>query len=193
MFRLFGNKIHESERLQRADVEQYPALFAKQILSGESCDQVNGGYGEFGSVMNPVPVNGALGEIKYLAKLRGLTGQALFFHRLGSVTSPVLSDMADLYEVVCLDGTQWGRLHLDMYHPRRSNQAPDGFSLVPFNKSIGMDLPLGFGINATAPDFPYGLTELLVQIYGNKALGRHAQEWLDRYEFARPNALEVGY
>ena len=45
MLRLFSKKIHESKRLQHADVEQYPALFAEQILSGELCDRVSGGYG----------------------------------------------------------------------------------------------------------------------------------------------------
>ena len=45
MLRLFSKKVHESKRLQRADVGQYPALFAEQILSGELCDRVNGGYG----------------------------------------------------------------------------------------------------------------------------------------------------
>lgn len=171
MFRLFGKTIHESERLQHADVEQYPALFAEQIRSGESCDQLGAGYGAFGSVTKPVPINDALGEVKYLAKLRVLTGLALFFHRLGLVTSPVLLDRADLYEVVCLDGTQWGTLHLDMYHPRRSNLAPGGYTLASFNRSLGMDLPLGFGVNATVLGFPYGLPDLLLQVYGNKALG----------------------
>ena len=193
MFRLFAKKIHEPEQQQRADVEQYPTLVARLILSGESCDQVKGSHEAFGSLTNPIPVNGALGEIKYLAKLRGVTGQALFFHRLGSVTSPVTHGSVDLYEVVCLDGTQWGRLYFDMYHPRRSIHAPDGYSLVPFNKALGMDLPLGFGVNATVPDFPYGLPELLVRAYGNEALGRHAQDWLGRYEFARPTLPEADH
>ena len=82
MLRLFSKKIHESKWLQRADAEKYPALFAEQILSGEPCDRVSGGYGAPGSVTNTVPVNGVLGEIKYLVKFRDLIVQALFFHWL---------------------------------------------------------------------------------------------------------------
>ena len=126
-----------------------------------------------------------MGEIKYLAKLRGKTGHAVFFHRIGSSDSSATENSIDLYEVVCLDGTQWGKLYFDMYHPRRSNHAPQGYTLMPFNKGLGMDLPLGYGINGMVGNFPYELPGLLSQAYGNQALERHAREWLSKYDFTR--------
>ena len=188
MFGLFKKQIHEPVKQQRADLAQYPDVFAQQILGGEDCDRLSSGQGAFGSRSNPIPVNGALGEIKYLAKLRGKTGNALFFHRIGSVHSSVTEHSVDLYAVVCLDGTQWNRLYFDLYHPRRSNHAPEGYTLMPFNKGLGMDLPMGYGINEMVDDFPNGLPDMLATIYGSQALARHAREWLSKYDFTRPHA-----
>jgi hypothetical protein len=89
MLNIFKKQIHESIELQKKDIEIYTADFAKLILSGDSCDEIPNGYGEFGSITNPIPVNGTLGEIKYLGKLRGETGFPLFFHRYASAESPV--------------------------------------------------------------------------------------------------------
>jgi len=187
MFGFFKKQIHESVKQQHADLAQYPELFARQILEGEDCDQLSSGQGPFGSRDNPIPVNGALGEIKYLGKLRGKTGHAVFFHRIGSFNSDATDNSVDLYEVVCLDGTQWNRLYFDLYHPRRSNRAPDGYTLMPFNKELGMDLPLGYGVNAMIDDFPHGLPDLLAATYGNLALARHARDWLSKSDFTHPD------
>ena len=186
MFGLFKKQTHEPVKQQYADLARYPDIFAQQILGGEDCDQLSNGQGVFGSQSNPIPVNGALGEIKYLAKLRGKTGNAVFFHRIGSTGSPATENSVDYYEVVCLDGTQWSRLYFDLYHPRRSNHAPDGYTLMPFIKGLGIDLPLGYGINAMVDDFPNGLPDLIASTYGNQALARHAREWLSKYDFTRP-------
>ena len=70
MFGFFKKQIHESPKLQAEDVINYSGLNPEDILFGESCDEVSGSYGEFGSATNPIPVNGVMGEIKYLAKLR---------------------------------------------------------------------------------------------------------------------------
>ena len=58
---------------------------------------------------------------------------------------------------------------------------------MPFNKGLGMDLPLGYGINGMIENFPYELPGLLSQAYGNQALERHAREWLSKYDFTRPS------
>ena len=189
MFGFLKKQIHEPVMQQLADLAQYPSMFAKKILEGEDCDQLGSGQGTFGSQTNPIPVNGALGEIKYMGKLRGKTGHAIFFHRIGSFDSAATENSVDLYEVVCLDGTQWNRLYFDLYHPRRSNHAPDGYTLMPFNKGLGMDLPLGYGINAMVEHFPHGLPDLLVSTYGNQALARHARDWLSKSDFTRPDAI----
>ena len=186
MLGFLKKRIHEPVKQQHADLDHYPDMFARQILGGEDCDEISGGQGEFGSRTNPIPVNGSLGEIKYLAKLRGKAGNALFFHRIGSVHSPATEHSVDLYVVVCLDGTQWNKLYFDMYHPRRSNRAPEGYTLMPFNKRLGMDLPMGYGVNELVDDFPYGLPDMLTSVYGSQAMARHSREWLSKYDFTRP-------
>lgn len=187
MFGLFRKQIHEPVELQRRDVLKYPKDFAAKILAGEDCDQITGGHGAFGSLTNPIPVNGALGEIKYLGKLRGKTGNALFFHRIGSVSSLVTSNSVDIYEVVCLDASQWNTFHFDMYHPRRSNQAPPDYSLMPYEKSFGMDIPFAYGVNELVENFPHGLPDAIQRIYGggDDVFARHAREWLSKGDFSR--------
>ena len=186
MFGLFRKSVHEPVSKQREDLAMYPGPFAEMIVGGEDCDELSAGSGPFGSQHNPIPVNGALGEIKYLGKLRGKTEHALFFHRIGSLDSNATKHNVDCYEVVCLDGTQWGKLYFDLYHPRRSNKTPDGYELTLYDKSLGTDLPLGYGVNSMVTDFPHGMPEQLVGAYGMEALARHARDWLSKHEFARP-------
>jgi hypothetical protein len=77
MFGLFKKSIHEPVSKQREDLAMYPGPFAEMIVGGEDCDELSAGSGPFGSQHNPIPVNGALGEIKYLGKLRGKTAHRL--------------------------------------------------------------------------------------------------------------------
>ena len=44
----------------------------QSLLDSLDCDQVPNGKGAFGSLENPIPVNSAIGELKYLVKLRGI-------------------------------------------------------------------------------------------------------------------------
>lgn len=186
MFGLFKKLIHEPIEKQREDVAK--SGLGPVILSGADCDEVPGGQGPLGSLSNPIPVNGSTGEIKYLGKLRGKTGNALFFHRLGSVGSPAVENPVDVYEVVCLDATQWNKLHFDFYHPRRSNLAPPGYTLVPYNKNLGVDMPFAFGVNELIPDFPFSLPEAVVGLYGDspgQAFARKIEERLKQHDFRR--------
>lgn len=89
MFNFFKKQIHEPISKQLADLNNYPAEIAKMISSGIDCDSLHGASGKFGSISNPIPVNGVFGEIKYLGKMRGKSGLALFFHRIGSSSSQV--------------------------------------------------------------------------------------------------------
>jgi hypothetical protein len=78
-----------------------------------------------------------------------------------------------------------------MYHPRRSNLAPDGFSLMQFDRRLGMDLPFAYGVNGLVSNFPYGLPDAIIKFYGNNpgaTFARHAQEKLNSYDFNRPRA-----
>lgn len=47
-----------------------------------------------------------------------------------------------------------------MYHPRRSNLAPSGFTLAPTADGKA-DLAFGFGNNKLVDNFPYGVLPLL--------------------------------
>ena len=189
MFGLFRKQIHEPLAKQRADLAQFSPEDRRLILNGLDCDMVPDAIGPFGSVSNPIPVNGPLGEIKYLGKLRGRSGFALFFHRIGSSSSPVCEHSIDVYKTVCMDGTQWATLHFDMYHPRRSNLSPDGFTLMPFDERLKMDIPFAYGVNRLVSDFPHGIPDAIAKPYG-ESFARHAQEKLDLYEFRRPGVRE---
>ena len=186
MFGIFKRKqdsIHEPLSKQREDAinsvaEMFRNDLVPQILNGLDCDQNPNGVGEFGSLDNPIPVNGSIGEIKYLVKLRGKT-------------SKVIGRSVDCYEVVCLDGTQWGYLHFDFYHPRRSNLAPSGYILMPYIQKLGSDIPFGFGCNGVVDNFPYGLPLVLRKLYKGEvgeSLAAALEDRLNKYNFQRHSA-----
>ena len=193
MFNFFHKKgsVHESIEKQTADIKRLNPLIANEILKGLSCDKLPSSTGVFGSLTNPIPVNGPFGEIKYLGKLRGRTGHAVFFHRLGSVKSPVTNNLIDIFEIVCQDATQWNKLYFDIYHPRRSNLVPDGYILTPYNKQLKMDLPFAYGVTSLISNFPYDLPDELDKFYGsNGVYSRHARKWLEQYSFKRPEETQ---
>ena len=180
------DSIHEPIEQQIADVKKLDPFIASIILQGESCDCLKGATGPFGSISNPIPVNGAIGEIKYLGKLRGKTGHAVFFHRICSLDSEIANHRIDKFELVCMDGTQWNNLYFDIYHPRRSNLVPDGYILTPYNNDLKMDIPYAYGTNEFVGNFPYDLPKKLEELYGLKsAFSKHAKKWLDQYTFDR--------
>ncbi len=185
MFSFFKKQIHESLELQKEDIIDCAGeINASHFLNGESCDQITGGYGEFGSITNPIPVNGPMGEIKYLGKLRKDSGLQIFFHRTCSALSQITSNMVDIYEIVCVDGTSWNQLCFCMYHPRRSNMAPNGYYLQPVDKKLGMDLPYVYGINEFVEDFPFSLPSKLVEKYDDHIthkLANQAQTFINKF------------
>ena len=119
------------------------------IVGGINCDEIPGSIGDFGRhVTNPIPVNGPMGQVLYLSRLRTQAQSPVMFHRLGSRDGFV--NKIDLYEVLSLDGTVREKLCLSMYHPRKSRRAPSGYSLAekvdPQNFT--------FSVNSYLPDFP---------------------------------------
>jgi len=185
MFGFFKKRIHESLALQAQDVVEQSPLIARIILQGINCDKLPKGKGEFGTITNPIPVNSAIGEIKYLAKLRGKTGYPLFFHRIASLHSEVCEHSLDVYEVVCVDGTQWNDLYFDMYHPRRSNIAPTGYTLKPLDKKLKFDIPIGFGVNGHLHNFPLDIPSAIIDLYGSKVFAKKADGFLAANDFKR--------
>jgi hypothetical protein len=137
--------LQDDERTQNSMLNEY--LKAK-IQANHECDEVPWAEGEFGfDPSNPIPVNGPIGEIAYLSKLRTIAGERLFFHRVGSV-----ANSSDKFEAVTFSGSQWFSLYLNMYFPRRSRHAPAGFVLI--------DEPCSFsGFTQTCANFPFDFVE----------------------------------
>lgn len=188
MFSIFKKqtKIHEPIKRQREEVLSTPT--GPLAVSGEDCDEMAGATGPFGhSYKNPIPVNGQLGTYKYLTKLRSATGRALLFHRLGSMASPVSKYSVDVYEVVDVDGKSWDVIFVHMYHPRRSNNAPAGYTLSPFNSKTG-DHIFGFGVDVYCPNFPYDMPEAIVAHNGFDEVSKLARKTIGVTTHLRPNS-----
>jgi hypothetical protein len=161
--------IHESLQEQAREVTEHCSMIEDEIMAGLDCDEIEEGQGAFGTLDNPIPVNGSIGEIKYLNKLRGLSGKPLFFHRLGSDRSSICKKPIDIYEVVCIDGTQWNKLCFDLYHPRRSNRVPENYRLTTLAEdSDDLHSNYIYGVNIHLKNFPFDLSEIIFDIYGEE-------------------------
>jgi hypothetical protein len=125
-----------------------PKAVREKITGGTSVDEIASSFGEFGRTLtNPIPVNGAVGEVVYLSSLRHLGKTKILFHRLGSLHG------IDVYETVDIDGSEWSILYFDMYHPRKSRKSPKGYSIASRDQSsYGL-----YGVNHLVPNFPHGL------------------------------------
>ncbi len=184
---LFKRQIHESPPLQRADLEsEFPPELVQKALAGESCDELAAGRGDFGSLSNPIPVNGRTGAIKYLSKLRGNTRMPLMFHRLGELQSPTCPEPVLLFETVCLDGTQWQELCFSLYHPGRSNLAPSGYSLQPLEGKTGQESATAFGVDEFLESFPYSLPATLLKQRADVELSLRISKMLKQHCVVRP-------
>jgi hypothetical protein len=149
LFRLLSDEAEQ--------IEQYPEPLKSMMIAGFNGDQNPGAKGPFGtSATNPIPVNGPLGQILYLSSLRQ-SDQRILFHRLGS------TEDIDIFECVNLEGTDWTLLYLDMYHPRKSRRAPEGYSIAADNVLIS-------GVTYEVADFPRSLYGGIVE-YSEKRFG----------------------
>ena len=124
-------------------------MFITRMHKGGAVDVIQNAKGEFGrSITNPIPVNGILGEITYLSRLRTNSDEKVFFHRLGSM------ETIDVYEMVSVSGNLWDILYLDMYHTRKTRLAPSGYKLQ--DKTIFI-----CGVNNYAEIFPHSFYDTL--------------------------------
>jgi hypothetical protein len=138
----------EDEGLQNAEA---PEAWRKMILGRSPVDQIPGRSGSFGRCFaNPIPVNGLVGLGFYLSSLRINRGPILF-HRLGS------HQRVDCFEIVSADGAAWDVLYLDMYYPRRSRCAPDGYRIDNSEPLLGRF----YGTNRRAEPFPHALYDAI--------------------------------
>jgi hypothetical protein len=147
----FIEALIEDEELQNSTLVPF---LKESVLFGSSIDCLVDD-GTFGlSADNPIPVNGPLGQQTYLSKLRTPKGLGFFFHRLGSI------GRIDVYKLVSFDGASELTVYLDMYHPRRSRKAIEGFYLD--------DAPSVFtGFTITLNDFPFDFESSLNELPGS--------------------------
>jgi|688.fasta_scaffold672740_1 hypothetical protein len=111
-----------------ADVVEYCDELAKIWASGVTADQLVGGRGEFGLVVdNPIPTVCIKGSDVYLSRLRH-QGKPVEFTRVGSASSTVTKGSIDVYEL-SQSGSQLGRIFICPYHRKDSKKAPKGFAL----------------------------------------------------------------
>ena len=115
MFAKMNNMLHDEE-IQNGNLDDSLQSILKQNECNRACSP---GYGF--SPSDPIRVNGPLGEQLYIAMLRGLDGQAVIGHRLGSLKQ------LDIFEVATSDFTQWAVLVFDMYYLSKDTVAPAGF------------------------------------------------------------------
>lgn len=167
---------------EAAQVAGLPEPFRSKVLAGQSCDMISGAKGEFGaSLQNPIPVNGPLGEMIYLSNLRVIgSGVELMFHRLGSL------DHIDVFELVSFDGKVWDILFFDLYHPRKSRKAPQGYRIATNSGSAQML----YGTNENVANFPVELLDAISRTYerfiGLKMRPREIREAVESRKFERP-------
>ena len=119
MFAKMNNMLYDEE-IQNGNLDDS----LQSILKQNECNRTRStGYGF--SPSDPIRVNGPLGEQLYIAMLRGLDGQAVIGHRLGSLKQ------LDIFEVATSDFTQWAVLVFDMYYLSKDTVAPAGFIIDP--------------------------------------------------------------
>ena len=137
-------RIIDDEKFQ---IDLLNPVLKEAIAAGAAYDRDPKGTGPFGlTETNAIPVNGPIGQLAYLSKLETLSGQRVLFHRLGAI------GIVDVFEAASFDGREWFLLFLDLYHPRRSRLAPDGFK---FTNQVGQFS----GFNNFCQNFPYDFAE----------------------------------
>lgn len=132
------------------------------------CEQVNGATGRFGyDPTNPIPVNGALGEIFYLHSLRNEEHQRFFFSRLGSIWVKKYPRKIDKYTVVSIDGSQHFNLYFDFYFERRSRYVPEGLHAIQFEAMTDYQRQLlkspFWGLNGNLEGFPFSIPSFMFE------------------------------
>jgi len=148
----------QDEEEQFLEAQSDPLIHRIGMLG--SWDRVPDAAGPFGSLQNPIPVNGVDGEVIYLNRLTTTSGIPFFFHRIGSLPSSATGHQTDVFELASVDGSRWAFLVLSPYHPRRSTLPPPDMILQPWPSSKEAQtlyrIP-HIGTTQPVDDFPMGL------------------------------------
>ncbi len=178
--KLFSGKKHEDDEVERifkyifdflhneeTQNGKASAYIRENIIKFNAVDEITGTTGEFGrAITNPIPVNGAVGEIIYLSLLRSRQGMPIIFHRIGSTWPEGWHGSIDCYEVRSLDGELSEKLWLDFHFRGKSKKAPIGYQLEKkFDR-----FNIFYGTNAYVPTFPEGIFAAVIE-FQRKLLG----------------------
>ena len=182
MFSLFKKQItDEPIQDQINEFKEYLSKLNADIEIQEDCDNLPNSFGEFGiSHTNPIPVNGVLGEFKYLHRLRCQCNEMLYFHRIGNKSVEWVEGGIDVYETLCYNGKHWDILYFHMQHPRRSKNIPKGYNFAPFHPEYST-IPIIIGTNLYVENFPFELTPCVKRFFGS-TLERFFDRLLNDYE-----------
>lgn len=179
-------KLDESKEEQLAELSREHPILAKMASEGADCDilpQVKGDFGFFPS--NPIPVNGTMGEIKYLARLRCADNAGIMFHRLETIDMKDIDGSVDIFETVCVDGKHWSILCFNMYHPRRSRIAPKGYTFSSYHP-IYSKLGTVWGTTKHDKLFPFGLGIFIEQRLGAAFARKYEEVVENKDKFKKP-------
>lgn len=184
----YGNmeKQDESKEEQLVELSKEHPVLAKMASAGVDCDvlpYVKGDFGFFPS--NPIPVNGTMGEIKYLARLRCADNSGIIFHRLETIDMKDIDGSVDIFETVCIDGKHWSILCLNMYHPRRSLIAPKYYSFSSYHP-IYSKLGAVWGTTKHDKLFPFGLGTFIEQRLGVAFAKKYEEVVKNKGKFKKP-------
>ena len=137
-------KIVDDEKFQNTLLgDEMEAL----LNSAPAIDERPDGQGAFGlDQRNPIPVNGAIGELAYLSRLETNNGERMMFHRIGSINT------IDVFEAVTYSGSGWLIFFVDLYHPRRSRKAPPGLRIANEPRQFS-------GFHNFCRNFPYDFAD----------------------------------
>lgn len=195
MFNFLKKKfIDESLEDQLLDLSKEHPMLSSIAKNGKNCDCIKEDISNLGhDKNNPVPVNGIIGEMKYLNRLLCKCGTGLIYHRLGSFEVENIQENVDVYETVCIKGKHWDVLYLHMYHPRRSSLCPEGYSFNDFHPIFSKH-PIGYGTHNLDKDFPFGVDEFIASFIGGTLGEKFAKKLTDivsnRNNFIRPKEQE---
>lgn len=157
---------------QEAEARRHPVFKVLQMLPGG--DLLPGGYGPIGSITNPIPVNGLIGETIYLNQLRSPDDECYYYHRPGSTKTDISPNPIDGFELFSLDGKDRRTIWLSPYHPYRSTLAPEGCFIRAYPKDELLQVFIrtpGHGIWTRLASFPHDLPAALENSPQLAALG----------------------
>lgn len=183
-------KLDESKEEQLAELSREHPMLIKLASEGDDCDMIANAKGDFGYMpSNPIPVNGTIGQMKYLGRLRCSDGAGIIFHRIETIDMNGVEGTVNIFETVCVDGKHWSILCTNIYHPRRSVLTPQGYTFSEFHKTFSR-LGFAYGTNRYDKDFPYGLRQFIEEQFNTELAHKYEEVVKNKNKFKKPTNHE---